>query len=383
MLKIIKPALIKPALCSIAVLSVLSACVATAPLKPMRTIAPLQSTADGEAITHFQNLMVQKPNEIAAVLGLARNLRWAGRVGEAASLLDTASSQFISDNRFLAERGKVYLLQGNAIKGVKFLRRAVKNGTTDWRLYSALGIGNDYLERYADAETAYQKALELCPDDSAVMNNLGVSQGLSGRMDRAIFTLQDALSYGQHTRKITRNLKLFKDARDLCSNCSTAYLKQSGSMILAAGLMSTDREGACSPKTDYTAARLPVMVEKLAPQVSTPSINIKVYFEFDSAILKPEALEVLDNLGKALTYGELNNFRFQIAGHTDAVGRSGYNQKLSERRAKAVLNYLVASFGIDATRIDPVGYGESQLLDPSDPQSDINRRVQVTRLDHL
>lgn len=125
------------------------------------------------------------------------------------------------------------------------------------------------------------------------------------------------------------------------------------------------------------------MVQKLAPAAPTPSINIKVYFEFDSAILKTEAKDVLNNLGEALTYGELNTYRFQIAGHTDAVGAKGYNQKLSEQRAKAVLKYLVNTFDIDAARVDPVGYGESQLLDPSKPEGDVNRRVQVTRLGRL
>lgn len=368
---------------SLTLVTLLGACGSTTTPKPITAITPQENTAYGEAIRHYENMIAKSPGKVDGVLGLARNLRWAGRVNEAAETLNATPPQFASDSRILAERGKVRLIQGRRVEGVALLHRATAMGTKDWRLYSALGIGNDYLERYDEAEVAYKKALELCPDDSAVMNNLGVSQGLSGRLDHAIFTLQDALNYGQHTQKITRNLKLFQNARNLCTSCSTDYLKQSGGMILTAGLRGTDREGPCSATPQHTATVTAVMVQKLAPAAPTPSINIKVYFEFDSAILKTEAKDVLNNLGEALTYGELNTYRFQIAGHTDAVGAKGYNQKLSEQRAKAVLKYLVNTFDIDAARVDPVGYGESQLLDPSKPEGDVNRRVQVTRLGRL
>lgn len=373
----------KPALAAISAALLLGACADTASPKPTTAVTAQEVAAYAQAISHYEGLVRERPDEIEVVLGLARNLRWAGRINDAASVLSANEIAFGTQPRFLAELGKVRLIQGDATHGVELLERATAGGTDDWRLYSALGIGNDYLERYTEAETAYKKALKMCPDDSAVMNNLGVSQGLSGRVDRAIFTLQDALSYGQHTDKIGKNLKLFQNARDLCANCSTDYLKLSGGVILAAGLMGTDREGPCTPEPKYTQPVAPVMAAKLAPEAVAPSINIKVFFEFDSAILKPEAQEVLGNLGEALTYGDLNNYRFQIAGHTDAVGSDDYNLKLSEKRANAVLNYLVTKFGIDASRIDPVGYGESELLDPANPDGDMNRRVQVTRLERL
>ncbi|MBL4748646.1 MAG: OmpA family protein [Magnetovibrio sp.] len=327
-------------------------------------------------------MVIKRPGEIEAVLGLARNLRWAGRSAEAAQILKAHQTQFDMDGRYLSELGKVKLILGNSTEGVMFLEQATHKVTDDWRLYSALGIGLDNQKNYGQAEVAYRKALDMCPDDPAVINNLGISQGLSGRMDQAIITLQRALSYGSHSDKIKRNLDLFIDARDLCDSCGATYLKTGNGMILAAGLMSTDKEGPCTPEPKYTA-KAPVMVQKLAPKAAIPSINIKVYFEFDSDILKPEALGVLNNLGKALTYGELNNYRFQIAGHTDAVGPEAYNQSLSERRAQSVVQYLRINFNIDPARIDAVGYGESQLLDPSMPDGDVNRRVQVTRLSKL
>lgn len=368
---------------SVALLSLLLGACAKTPTAPQTgALSDQERAAYGEAISHFEQLRVEKPGEVEAVLGLARNLRWAGRITDAAQVLQDNQIRFAADGRYLAELGKVRLIQGQNAAGVKFLEQATQKVTDDWRLYSALGIGLDTLENYPQAETAYNTALEMCPDDPAVINNLGLSQGLSGRLDQGIITLRRALSYGDHADKIKRNLKLFTDTRDLCSTCGATYLKASSRMILAAGLMGTDQEGPCTPEPQYTA-EAPEMVKQLAVEVPAPSINIKVYFEFDSAILKPEALDVLDNLGEALTYGDLNTYRFELAGHTDAVGSDAYNQQLSEHRAEAVLNYLVASFGIDPQRIDTMGYGESRLLDTEDPGGDVNRRVQVTRLDKM
>lgn len=364
---------------AIALALLLGAC--STPVEPLNTgaLSDAESHAYSAAIQHYEQLRTEKPGEIEAILGLARNLRWSGRADEALLVLEKARPQFGGDGRFTAELGKVDLILGNSASGVMLLEDAATQVGDDWRLYSALGIALDYQENYPSAEAAYRKALDMCPDDAAVMNNLGISQGLSGRLDRAILTLQDALELQGHTAKIERNLNLFMQARDLCASCGAQYIKQSGSEILAAGLMGTDQEGPCTPQPEYTEKAVE-MVEKL---VEAPSINIKVYFEFDSAILKPEAMDVLDNLGEALTSGELSGYRFELAGHTDAVGSDAYNLDLSDRRAKAVLDYLVTAFGIDASRIDTIGYGESRLLDPADPEGDVNRRVQVTRLDSL
>ena len=71
--------------------------------------------------------------------------------------------------------------------------------------------------------------------------------------------------------------------------------------------------------------------------------------------------------------------RFQLAGHTDADGSDDYNQNLSERRAKRVIEWLVSN-GIDADRLDAVGYGETRPVAPNDTESGkaLNRRAQLS-----
>ena len=68
-----------------------------------------------------------------------------------------------------------------------------------------------------------------------------------------------------------------------------------------------------------------------------------------------------------------------VEGHTDARGTDAYNQKLSERRANAVREVLVNQYGVDASRVNAVGYGESRPVadNASDTGRAINRRVEA------
>lgn len=111
-----------------------------------------------------------------------------------------------------------------------------------------------------------------------------------------------------------------------------------------------------------------------------PSMDFSVEFEFGSATLTPQAMRVLDNVGAALLSNRLSPYRFSIVGHTDAVGTDDYNMELSRQRAEAVRRYLTARFGISGERLETYGLGESELLDPTRPDSGINRRVEVTNL---
>jgi outer membrane protein OmpA-like peptidoglycan-associated protein len=111
-----------------------------------------------------------------------------------------------------------------------------------------------------------------------------------------------------------------------------------------------------------------------------PSIDLHLPFDYNSDKLTFDAIITLRQLGGALSDPKLARYRFKIAGYTDAKGAADYNQKLSERRAQAVRDYLVAQYDVAANRLETVGYGLSQLADPSKPLDAINRRVQVTNI---
>ncbi len=109
------------------------------------------------------------------------------------------------------------------------------------------------------------------------------------------------------------------------------------------------------------------------------SFDAALLFDVDQAALKPSALTVLDQLAAAL--GQLRQTRVEIGGHTDSQGESGYNQQLSERRARAVVDYLVGK-GIPEAQLRWKGYGETQPVadNTTDAGRQKNRRVECRML---
>jgi OmpA-OmpF porin, OOP family len=141
----------------------------------------------------------------------------------------------------------------------------------------------------------------------------------------------------------------------------------------------TPAPATAATPTRTAAARPPAAATTTAPE---PSVSLTVTFATGSAELTPEAIRTLEELGKALSSPDLAGFRFRVEGHTDTVGAAPLNQSLSERRAAAVVQYLTSRFGIEPTRLQPVGMGESQPLvrtanDVNEPR---NRRVQVVNI---
>ena len=106
------------------------------------------------------------------------------------------------------------------------------------------------------------------------------------------------------------------------------------------------------------------------------SFDETLTFAYDSAELTPDSRTTLDRIAAALNDSRISRFDIVLIGHTDARGSAEYNQALSERRAESARAYLVTQHGIAPSRLSAKGYGKSQLLLPSDPHNELNRRVQ-------
>lgn len=142
----------------------------------------------------------------------------------------------------------------------------------------------------------------------------------------------------------------------------------------------------------------PVREVVAAPPAAPPpmerslTLSADSQFDFDQAIVKPEGQRALDKFAT-----ELKGYRYEaitVTGHADHLGSEDYNADLSARRAEAVKNYLSASGGIPAARIEARGAGETQPLTRPDecpamstPPSlaliaclQANRRVEVKAL---
>lgn len=111
-----------------------------------------------------------------------------------------------------------------------------------------------------------------------------------------------------------------------------------------------------------------------------PSIDLEIYFDYNSAEIANKAVPDLMNLGRALTNPALQGGVFLLSGHTDAKGGQDYNQGLSERRAQSVKTFLMQNFRIAGENLVAAGYGKEQLKNQANPFAPENRRVQVTNL---
>jgi outer membrane protein OmpA-like peptidoglycan-associated protein len=114
-----------------------------------------------------------------------------------------------------------------------------------------------------------------------------------------------------------------------------------------------------------------------APPVVKQTMVLKLNFDFDKSIIKDQDIPQLQ---KAIEFIKSHKgSKVRVAGHTDAKGSDQYNQKLSERRAAAVVSYFVKNGAIKKSHIHSIGYGESRPVATNDTDEGRaeNRRVEV------
>jgi outer membrane protein len=138
-----------------------------------------------------------------------------------------------------------------------------------------------------------------------------------------------------------------------------------------------DNDGVCDADDKCPGTAAGVKVDSVGCPLEQ---RLKLKFDFDSAELRPESITELERLVKFM--GQVPFATALIEGHTDSVGADAYNQSLSDRRAKAVFDYLT-SRGVDPARLKSLGKGESEPV--ADNQTaegrQENRRVLMIRTD--
>jgi outer membrane protein OmpA-like peptidoglycan-associated protein len=152
-------------------------------------------------------------------------------------------------------------------------------------------------------------------------------------------------------------------------------MKEAGAVVMekATGMPGdSDGDGVADDKDACPGTPKGVMVDDRGCW-SYPS---KLLFDFDKAVVKSE---YKSNLGEAKkVFDAYPTMTVQIVGYTCDLGPESYNQKLSERRAKAVRDFLVNEVGVDSNRINVSGAGESRPAYPNDSEANRkkNRRVE-------
>jgi OOP family OmpA-OmpF porin len=103
-------------------------------------------------------------------------------------------------------------------------------------------------------------------------------------------------------------------------------------------------------------------------------INEKIQFAFDSAEIREESFSLLNEIAQVMKDNP-QILKVSVEGHTDTTGKASYNRKLSERRAKSVVEFL-SKAGVDKGRMDPKGFGPDRLLPDLGPEDEAHRRVE-------
>lgn len=98
------------------------------------------------------------------------------------------------------------------------------------------------------------------------------------------------------------------------------------------------------------------IVDFFLSPISKPVVIDNIFYDFDKATLRPESKKALDEMIKILN--DNPNVTIELGAHTDRKGTDQYNERLAQRRAQSVVDYLIAG-GIEAARLEAKGYGES------------------------
>jgi OOP family OmpA-OmpF porin len=140
----------------------------------------------------------------------------------------------------------------------------------------------------------------------------------------------------------------------------------------------SDGDGVIDARDECPGTPAGVAVNSVGcPEVGEKLISLEgVNFDTNRATIRPDSRPILDNAVRVLN--ENSSVSVRVEGHTDSRGADTYNQQLSQKRAESVVAYLVGA-GIDASRLAPVGYGESSPVAPNDTAENMfrNRRVDL------
>lgn len=170
-----------------------------------------------------------------------------------------------------------------------------------------------------------------------------------------------------------------------CGQEEAPATEQNGSGRLEAtrGFTLARPDAAPTPaRTTPTRTRRPQARPVFRPRVATRQqgrVNLRLAFAPGSSSLSAAAQAEVRAFATAMQRPQLVSMRFRIEGHTDSAGGRTVNGPLSQRRAQAVADYLVAQ-GVAQSRLEVQGYGFDRPLPGTPVSSGRNRRVEAVRI---
>ena len=375
--------------------------------------------ADGRTLLFISdrpgNIGAFKPKEFLFHGGYAGNtdiyvyVQTPGGKGELINLGDMINTPFAEFSPYLHPDGKTLYFSSDGHYGLGgldvFIARRQSDSWTDWS--APVNLGKDVNGPYNDwgfqitteGNLAYYATAEKKSgcwegDISTPKTGCGPSDIYSTELPAAARPAVAVAVFGKVTDPEMKPLEAQILWNDLTMNKSAGEAKSDPDtgdyfIVLPTGHMygySAEKEGymGASKTLDFTDIKtyteyqhdivLYPLGTLVKDQIALRLNNI--FFDFDKSSLRPESNLELDRW--AGVFAKNGDLKAEIHGHTCWIGTEEYNQDLSERRAAAVINYLVKN-GVDRSRLTMKGFGETRPAAPNKTQKgrELNRRVEV------
>jgi Flp pilus assembly protein TadD len=167
-----------------------------------------QSFDYGTAAGAYRQVYERDPKDTTALLGMTRNLRYAGMPKESIILLKKALKAGSTSPLALLELGKAQLAAGLLDEALANLRRYRSITPLAWQAHGTLGLAYDRLGRHLESQESYRAALDLSPNNIATTNNLALSLAITGKREEAISMLDKIVRSENATPQVRQNLAL-------------------------------------------------------------------------------------------------------------------------------------------------------------------------------
>lgn len=224
-----------------------------------------------KATTYWGKEVAKNPKDGTAALNYARNLKAMGRKQDALGVLQAGYLYNADKTDYLSEYGRLSLDLGQISTAAQLLERADDPTKPDWRVASARGTVLAKQGHYKESIPFFERAREMAPSQSTVLNNLAMAYAMDGQADKAEELLRQAQQAGAADPRVKQNLALVlglqgkkAEAQQIAGGDGEASAATPVAAA-ASGAASTANAGKISASEPMTAAVAQVAATSLDP----------------------------------------------------------------------------------------------------------------------
>lgn len=193
-----------------------------------RQVAPRQEAASRQDLEGLAERFNANPGDGRAALAYARALRSNDQAAQASAVLQQAALRNPRDTFILGAYGKSLVEAGRYREAIDVLANAHSPASPDWRILSAQGSASAQLGEQARAQSFYEAALKIRPNEPSLLSNLGLSYALSRNLDQAEQTLRLAADQPGADARVRANLALVLGLKGRFADAETVLRRDMG-----------------------------------------------------------------------------------------------------------------------------------------------------------